>query len=131
MHGECLTLHVPPGTNAAAVRCPEVDILAHPGLLGPEDAEAAAAHDVYVEISARHGHDYANGHVYRLARRFGARVIVDSDAHDESGLLSDAQATALLRGAGAPITYVTAYQVDMAPALLQQLLKRTAHTVVR
>ncbi|MBV9279920.1 MAG: PHP domain-containing protein, partial [Chloroflexi bacterium] len=39
---------------------PDADILAHPGLLSPEDAQAAAAHDIYLEVSARHGHDYAN-----------------------------------------------------------------------
>ena len=33
VHGETLVEPVEPGTNRAAVSCPEVDILAHPGCL--------------------------------------------------------------------------------------------------
>lgn len=124
VHGECLVLDVLPGTNAAAARCADVNILAHPGLLSDDDAQAALRHGVYVEISARHGADYANGHVYRVARRHGTGVVVDSDAHDEAGLLSRAKVDALLRGAGAPPAYVRRVQDEYLPLLVQQLLGR-------
>lgn len=99
VHGECVSLNVPPGTNAAAVRSPGVDILAHPGLLSREDAEEAARHGIFLELSARHS--WANGHIYTTARKARAPLIVSSDAHDEAGLLSSPKIEALIRGAGA------------------------------
>ena len=41
VHGETIVEPVEAGTNRAAVNCPEVDILAHPGLITPEEAAAA------------------------------------------------------------------------------------------
>jgi histidinol phosphatase-like PHP family hydrolase len=126
VHGECLSLGVAPGTNAAAVRSPGVDILAHPGLLDPADADEAARHGIYLEVSARQGACWGNGHVYQVARRAGAPLIVDSDAHDEAGLLSDPKATALLRGAGASELSTQAVRIHMAQTLLEKLLRRYA-----
>ncbi len=131
VHGECLVLDVAPGTNAAAVRSPGVDILAHPGLLSEEDAEAAARHGIYVEVSARHGADHANGHVYRIARRVGASIVVNSDAHEEAGLLSGPKMEALVRGAGAPATYLLKVQNEMMPRLVNRLLRRLARTSIQ
>lgn len=131
VHGECLVLDVAPGTNAAAVRSPGVDILAHPGLLAEEDAEAAGRHGIYVEISARHGADYANGHVYRVARRAGAPIIVNSDAHEEAGLLSPAKVDALVRGAGAPQSFLIKVHDEMAGPLVDRLLRRRQRVTVR
>lgn len=90
VHGECPTLDVPQGTNAAAVRCAEVDILAHPGLLSEHDADEATTRGIYLELSARQGHCWSNGHVYQTARKAGASLIVDSDAHDKGCYLSHA-----------------------------------------
>lgn len=101
VHGECVTMAVHPGTNAAAVRCAGVDLLAHPGLITMEDAAAAAAHDVSLELSAKHGHCYANGHVFHIAQQVGAQLAVNSDAHDENGLLSLTKVAGVIRGAGA------------------------------
>jgi putative hydrolase len=126
VHGECVTMPVPPGTNAAAVRSPGVDILAHPGLLSEEDAVLAARHGIYVELSARAGHCYANGHIYRVARKTGVPVVVDSDAHEESGLLSAAKVEAIVRGAGASEVFLERIRKEMAPALIHRLLCRYA-----
>jgi histidinol phosphatase-like PHP family hydrolase len=131
VHGECLVLDVATGTNAAAVRSPGVDILAHPGLLSEEDAEVAERHGIYVEISARHGADYANGHVYRVARRVGAPIIVNSDAHEEAGLLSHAKVAALVRGAGAPRSYLIKVQDEIATSLVNRLVRRRQRVTVR
>ena len=43
VHGETVVEPVEPGTNRAAVDCEDVDVLAHPGLLDPQDAARAAA----------------------------------------------------------------------------------------
>jgi len=100
VHGETIVEPVEKGTNLAAVQSPDVDILAHPGLLTPEEASLAAANRVYVEISARKGHCLTNGHVAQLALVSGLRLLVNSDAHDVPDLLTPAFATAVLKGSG-------------------------------
>ena len=124
VHGECLSLSVAPGTNAAAVRCSAVDILAHPGLISEQDADEAARYGIYLELSARQGANWSNGHVYKMARIAGAPIIVNSDAHDEAGLLSAPKAEALVRGAGA--SELSLYQVrnQMAAAMYARLAQR-------
>jgi histidinol phosphatase-like PHP family hydrolase len=126
VHGECVSMDVLPGTNAAAVRSPHVDVLGHPGLISDEDAREAARHGVHLELSARSGHSWGNGHVYGAARRAGAGIIVDSDAHDEMGLLSPAKVTAVLRGAGASAQEARRIVEQGVPAMLQRLLSRAA-----
>ena len=42
VHGETIVEPVAPGTNAAAVACPDVDVLAHPGMITLEEARTAA-----------------------------------------------------------------------------------------
>lgn len=101
VHGECVTMTVHPGTNAAALRALGVDLLAHPGLISPDDAAVAAARNVPLELSAKPGHCYANGHVFHIAQQVGAQLVVNSDAHDEDGLLSLTGVAVIIRGAGA------------------------------
>src|SRR5664280_2436279 len=61
VHGETMVEPVPAGTNMAALRCPDVDILGHPGLLTQEEALLAGTREVFVEISGRRGHSLSNG----------------------------------------------------------------------
>jgi len=89
-----------PGTNLAAVRCRAVDILAHPGLLTPDEAHYAAENGVFLELSARRGHCLANGHIVQVARAAGALLLVDSDGHAPGDLLSADFAQRVARGAG-------------------------------
>ena len=100
VHGETIVEPVEPGTNMAAVTSGHVDILAHPGLVTPEVASIAAANGVFLEVSGRRGHSYANGHVVRVAREAGARMVLDSDAHQPSDLLTDEMALSVAIGAG-------------------------------
>jgi len=88
VHGETTTEPVPAGTNIAAINCPYVDILAHPGKLTLNEARQAAKNEIYLELSARRGHRDTNSHVARVAMQAGARLLVNSDAHDEDNLLS-------------------------------------------
>jgi histidinol phosphatase-like PHP family hydrolase len=102
VHGETVTEPVEPGTNAAAVACDDVDILAHPGLISNEDANAAARRGCFIELSGRKGHAYANGHVARVAVATGARVLVNSDSHEPADLLTASLIDVILRGAAVP-----------------------------
>jgi histidinol phosphatase-like PHP family hydrolase len=100
VHGETLVEPVEPGTNKAAVSCPAVDILAHPGLLTPEEAQLAAVNDVFIEITARGGHNVGNGHVVNVGRKAGVKFIVDSDTHQPDNLLTESWAKIVAKGAG-------------------------------
>jgi putative hydrolase len=100
VHGETIVEPVEKGTNLAALNSPHVDILAHPGLLTVEEARLAAEKNVFLEISARKGHSLTNGHVAKLALKAGAKLLVDSDSHTDSDLLTDAFAGAVIHGAG-------------------------------
>jgi len=99
MHGETLVEPVAPGTNRAAIEA-GVDILAHPGLITLEESEMAAARGVFLEVSARKGHSLANGHVARLAGLTGARLVIDTDAHEPGDLIDDEFARKVLLAAG-------------------------------
>lgn len=88
VHGETTTEPVPAGTNIAAINCPYVDILAHPGLITLKQAKQAAKNEIYLELSTRRGHRDTNRHVAKVAMQAGARLLVNSDAHDEDNLLT-------------------------------------------
>ena len=100
VHGETVTEPVEPGTNLAAVSSSYVDILAHPGLITPEEAGIASRNGVFLEVSARKGHAFANGHVVQTARQAGAAMVLDSDAHEPGDLLTRDFALSVARGAG-------------------------------
>ena len=100
VHGETVSEPVELGTNLAAVSSDHVDILAHPGLILPEEAAVAARNGVYLEVSARRSHAFANGHVVKMAHDAGAAMVLDSDAHAPGDLLTRDVATKVARGAG-------------------------------
>jgi histidinol phosphatase-like PHP family hydrolase len=100
VHGETVMEPVAPGTNQAACRCMDVDILAHPGLITEEDVRAAADHQVALEITSRAGHNRTNGHVAKLGKAAGCTIVVDSDAHSPSDLLDRKGRQMVARGAG-------------------------------
>ncbi|HEB49634.1 MAG TPA: histidinol phosphate phosphatase domain-containing protein [Desulfobulbus sp.] len=99
VHGETPVEPVAPGTNRAALEA-GVDLLAHPGFLTEEDARLAAEKGIFLELSGRKGHSLTNGHVARLAEKTGARLAVNSDAHDPGDFLTAEMAEKVGRGAG-------------------------------
>lgn len=99
VHGETRVEPVPDGTNRAAVES-DIDILAHPGLIGIEEAKMAAEKGIYLEISGRSGHSFTNGHVARIAIEVGAGLIFNTDAHSHKDLMNDDMARDLILGAG-------------------------------
>ena len=100
VHGETITEPVAPGTNAAAVCCPDVDILAHPGLISSADARTAAENDIYLEITSRRGHAMANGRVAYEALTADAMMILNTDAHAPGDLIDVDWAQVVLEAAG-------------------------------
>lgn len=102
VHGETMVEPVIEGTNFTAVNCPEVDILAHPGLITPEEVEIARDNGIALEISSRRGHCLGNGHVAKLALEIGADLVMDTDTHAPGDLISYETAAKILKGAGIP-----------------------------
>lgn len=99
MHGETVVEPVAKGTNLAAIEA-GVDILAHPGLITPEEARLAAEKGVALEITTRGGHSLTNGHVAMMAREHGAVLVVNNDAHEPRDLVNAALRRAVALGAG-------------------------------
>ncbi len=120
MHGQTVVEPVEEGTNRAAIEA-GVDILAHPGLIAPEDVQLAARRGVRLEISARCGHSLTNGHVASLARQLGAKLIFGSDAHDCGDFPDRKFAETICRGAGLSDEEVAAIFADA-----QRLAKKLA-----
>jgi putative hydrolase len=100
VHGETPVEPVFPGTNRAAVECPDVDILAHPGLITEEEAALAATNGLALELTSRGGHSLTNGHVADVARLTGARLLVNTDTHAPSDMIDQAHARVVALGAG-------------------------------
>jgi len=99
VHGETLVEPVEEGTNLAAITG-GADILAHPGLLRPEEAALAAEKGVHIELTTRKGHSLSNGHVVRVAREHGASLIIDNDAHAPGDFVSQELRGKIALGAG-------------------------------
>ena len=99
VHGETLVEPVMEGTNRAAIEA-GVDILSHPGLIAAEDVQLAAEKGVCLEITTRKGHSLTNGHVAKLAQQFGAKLVIDNDAHGPGDLVSLEMARKIALGAG-------------------------------
>jgi putative hydrolase len=87
LHGETICEPVALGTNRAGIEA-GVDILAHPGLISEEEVRLAAANGVHLEVSARFSHGLGNGRIVSLAREAGASLVLNSDAHAPSDILS-------------------------------------------
>jgi len=102
VHGETLVEPVIEGTNWSAVNCPDVDVLAHPGLITLEEAEIARENDIALEISARKGHSLGNGHVVQVAMEVGAKLVVDTDTHAPEDLINYKTAEKIALGASLP-----------------------------
>ena len=100
VHGETIKEPVATGTNRAALECPDVDILVHPGMITEEEADIARQAGIYLELSARAGHSLTNGHVARTAMVVGASLVVDSDSHAPGDLLTEELARQIVIGAG-------------------------------
>ena len=99
VHGETIVEPVQKGTNRAAIMG-GADVLAHPGLITDRDAQCAAKHGIYFEVTTRKGHCLTNGHVVKQALTHGVPLVINTDAHAPGDLVSQDEARAVLLGAG-------------------------------
>ena len=99
VHGETIAEPVAPGTNSAAIEA-DIDILAHPGLISEEEVLKAKENRIFLEISARKGHSLTNGHVAKLAKKTGAKLVINTDAHEPEDLIEEKMAKKIICGAG-------------------------------
>ena len=99
VHGETVVEPVAKGTNIAAIEG-GADILAHPGLIEPETLEKAAKAGVFIEITARKGHNITNGYVVREGRKAGVKFVINTDAHSPGDLIPVEFAKVVGIGAG-------------------------------
>lgn len=99
VHGETIVEPVAPGTNMAAIEA-GADVLSHPGFLSETEALLAASKGVLIEITGRKGHSLTNGHVARMARKCGAKMVVNADAHTPGDFLTAEMARLVALGAG-------------------------------
>jgi histidinol phosphatase-like PHP family hydrolase len=99
VHGETIVEPVAEGTNRAAIEggC---DVLAHPGLITPDEARLAAGSGVMLELSGRKGHSLTNGYLAALSRNCGAQNTFGSDGHVPGDYPTRDFAEQILRGAG-------------------------------
>jgi len=118
VHGETTVEPVAPGTNLAALMCDDVDLLAHPGLLTEEEASLAAKRGVLLEVTSRRGHNRTNAHVVSLARKVGAGLVVNTDAHGPDDLIDATTASAVGMGAG-----MTRAEFERAQSLALETIK--------
>jgi len=117
VHGETIVEPVAPGTNKAAIEG-GADILAHPGLILPEDVALAAQKDIALELTSRAGHSYSNGHVVRVAKEYKAKLIYSSDFHEPHNLLSAEMVGRVIRSAGLDDVEVASVQKNTADLFL-------------
>ena len=100
VHGETVAEPVAHGTNMQAVSNPDVDVLAHPGFITEEEMGIAKRNGVLIEITGRKGHNITNGYVTNLARKVGAKMIINSDTHAPEDLMDEERAYTVALGAG-------------------------------
>jgi len=122
VHGESPVEPVPNGTNRAALRLKGlVDILAHPGWITEEEAILAKVNGVYLELSARKGHRKGNRHVVKMAKQFGAKLLINTDTHSDKDLITQKQAYLLATKAGLKRTEAIKVIRDNPRALIKRI----------
>lgn len=95
VHGESPVEPVIEGTNKIAIQS-GADILAHPGWIDDEIVKMAKEKGVYLELTARSGHEKANRHVLDVARRNKALLVFNTDAHEPDDLITEKQLKIIL-----------------------------------
>jgi len=99
VHGESPVEPVAPKTNWFALQS-DIDILAHPGMIPEDEVQMAKQKGIYLEISARRGHCLANGRLVYLARKHGACLMINTDAHHPRELFTKDMVRKVGLGAG-------------------------------
>ncbi len=99
VHGETIVEPVEKGTNAAAIEA-GADIISHPGLIEDEDLSMAREKGVHLEITSRKGHSLSNGYIAKKAMETGVSLVLNTDGHSPSDLITRNFAEMVLLSAG-------------------------------
>jgi len=110
------------GTNFAALNS-DTDILAHPGLISRREADIAAKRGIFLEITSRHGHSIANGHVARASMASGALLPINSDSHASKDMIGQETGARIGLGSGLRAPEVRRILVDNPRKLLKRILE--------
>lgn len=122
VHGETPAEPVEEGTNRAAIEA-AADILAHPGLITTEDLLLAKEKGIMLEITSRKSHSIANGHVIKEAIKFGASIVINTDAHSPADLTTKEAARKILLAAGTDMARTDAV-FENSKILIERALRR-------
>jgi putative hydrolase len=87
VHGESPVEPVAPKTNRYGLQS-DIDILAHPGMITEEEVQMAKERGIYLEVTARRGHSLTNGRLVSFARKHGAKLVINTDAHQSKELFT-------------------------------------------
>ena len=98
-HGETISEPVLRGTNRAFIKA-GVDILAHPGMISTEDIKLAKSKGVFLEITTRKNHSKPNRRLVRLALKYKAPLVLNTDAHVPEDLIDRRKRKAFLTSLG-------------------------------
>ena len=123
VHGETIVEPVISGTNEAAVRCSDVDILAHPGILTFKEAKLARDNEVFLEITTRGGHSLGNGLVAELAMKTGAKMLLNTDSHAPRDFITHDLREKTALGSGIPRNMFEEVFVKNPDELIKRILK--------
>ena len=77
---------------------------------------------MYLEITTRKGHSLTNGHVAGMARRFGARLVINNDAHAPGDFVSQDMRRKVALGAGLTIEEYREAEANSV-ALVQKMMR--------
>lgn len=100
VHGETVTEPVESGTNLAAAKNKNIDILAHPGMLSYDEAFSSVKNNVFIEITSRRGHSITNGHIAKIGLESKVNFIQNTDTHGIQDMLSYEAGEKILQAVG-------------------------------
>jgi histidinol phosphatase-like PHP family hydrolase len=124
VHGETIVEPVDPGTNLAAAKCSKVDILAHPGLITQEEAIFCKKNDIFMEITTNRNHALTNGHVAKIGKEVGNKLILNTDTHRPQDMLTIEQNKSILLGSGLNDQEVEKVLQKNTRSLLNKIIER-------
>ena len=124
VHGETITEPVEPGTNLAAAKNSNVDILAHPGMLSYDEAFASNKNNVFIEITSHRNHSITNAHVAKIGLEAKVNFIQNTDTHKPQDMLTYEEGEKILQAVGIKEEERVKILQSNVRRLLEKILKR-------
>jgi histidinol phosphatase-like PHP family hydrolase len=118
VHGESIVEPVEHGTNAAAIEG-GADIISHPGLISAEELSEAKGRGICLELTSRKGHSLSNGYIARRATESGIPLVMNTDSHSPSDLVTKEFAKRVVLSSG-----LDKNQVETVFSYAEELVRR-------